>query len=47
VEYEVRPEPTPDELEALLLALEEDAAAAASAYRSAWREAGLAEPEDE
>jgi hypothetical protein len=47
VEYEIRPEPTPAELQALLLALAEDGPVLPSPYRSAWREAGLIEPEEE
>lgn len=47
MEYEVRPEPTPEELEALLVVLREYDGAAPSAYRSAWRVAALVEPEDE
>jgi hypothetical protein len=47
VEYDVEPEPTPEELEALALALEEQPDAASSVYRSAWREAGLVENEEQ
>jgi hypothetical protein len=46
VDYEVTPEPTPEELEALVLALDERPDTA-YAYWSAWRAAGLVGNEEE
>ena len=48
MEYEITPEPTPEEREALIAALERllaetRVASAPAAHRSAWRRAGIAE----
>jgi hypothetical protein len=48
VNPEIRPEPTEEEREAILRALEAEDAAAPPAYRSRWRDAGVHEAvEDE
>jgi hypothetical protein len=49
MELEIRPEPTPEERAAILVALERlfSDGAAPPAYRSAWREAGIRENLDE
>ncbi len=48
MEVEITPEPTPEEREALIAALERllEAQAEPEAYRSAWWRAGLEEDED-
>jgi hypothetical protein len=49
MEPEIRPEPTPEERAAILVALERllDDDPRAPAYRSAWREAGIRENLDD
>ena len=43
VDLEIRPDPTPEEREALVAALASAGSAAAGPYRSVWRVAGLLE----